>query len=495
MRFILTFLLLIPLLAAGPQGAASPAAPQASPPADKAAAAATKDPLNVWLKNVPPKARSVTSLWPAWIKSSPMPGDGPVPMPADIWSGMADAEAWSKWAAGNVELGKALRAARDTIVLGVPYGDAAVDSAAKAKGLVALPGSAIGEAAFPYLRAVRGYAAYAVLEMRRLGDAGKFEEAFDVGLDGLRVLRGAAEQRMSVEKVVALELLSSSLEAHRVFAADHLGKIAPETLQRVALQGYPFLRPGDGEKLKRLEMPEGDVVVAQSTFAETFGPDGQPEAAAFAERFAANQASDAPLTRFGAAAQWRLIAEMHGSMDASKDRLVSVFDDWWRRWRMPPYDPMNEMPSEFSRLNPVRYATVSLLAGDMERVFRLRMRVTAEVNGTCIALGVCGFHTANKGRWPADLGRIFPQFALRKMNFDPYSRKYGPFEYRDVGDKPQPIDTPWGQVTATGGILWSVGGDHEDGNFAKHDPPDGVGDLVLWPPPRQLAQKAGLLSK
>ena len=494
MRFHLCTILLVAITATAAradQATGASSAPAAAP----AKAAAGKDPLNVWLKNVPPKSRAATFLWPAWIKATPMPGDGAVPMPADIWSGMPDAEAWTKWAAQNGGLTKALQEARPAIVLGVPYGDASADAGAKAKGLVATPGSAIGEAAFPYLRAVRGYAAFAVLEMHRLAAQKKFDEAFTVGIDALRMLRGAAEQRMSMEKAVALELLASSLEAHRVFVADHLGQVPAEVLQRVALKEYPFLRPGDGEKLKRLEMPEGDVIVAEGTFAETFGADGQPAAAAFAERFGAAQAASAPITRFGAAAEWRAIADMHGSMDASKERLVSVFDDWWRRWRMPPYDPMNESPSEYSRLNPVRYAAVSLLAGDIERVFRLRLRVAAEIDGTCVAMGLCGFHAANRGQWPADLGRLFPQFALRKMNMDPYSRKYGSFEYRDVGDKPQPIDTAWGQVMATGCVLWSVGGDHEDGNFAKHDPPDGVGDLVMWPPPRQLAQKAGLLNK
>jgi hypothetical protein len=492
MRRLLSTLLvsvLIPASLAHAVQDAKPAAPAAR------AASGGKDPLNVWLKNVPPAQRAASILWPAWIKAKPMPADGGVPMPADIWSGMPEAEAWSRWAAENGELAKALKEARGAIVLGVPYGNGSTDSAAKAKGLVAEPGSAIGEAAFPYLKAVRGYAAYAVLEMRRLGEQKKFDEAFAVGLDGLRMLRGAAEQRMAIEKAVVLELLVSSLEAHRVFLADHLGQIPAETLQRVALKEYPFLRPGDGEKLKRLEMPEGDVVASEAIFATAFGADGQPVGGVFAERFGSAQAVGSPITRFGAAAYWRSIADLHGSMDASNERMVSVFDDWWRRWRMPPYDPMNETPSEYSRLNPVRYAAVGLLASEMERVFRLRMRASAELNGTCMALGLCGFHAANKGRWPADLGRIFPQFALRKMNMDPYSRKYGTFEYRDIGDKSQAIDTPWGQVTATRGVLWAVGGDHEDGNFAKHDPPDGVGDLVMWPPPRQLAQKAGLLNK
>jgi hypothetical protein len=129
----------------------------------------------------------------------------------------------------------------------------------------------------------------------------------------------------------------------------------------------------------------------------------------------------------------------------------------------------------------------------MQRVFALRMRVIAEIDGTCVSMGLCGFRMENGKQWPRDINQVFPQFALRRMNMDPYSKKYGAFEYRDVGSKPQAIDTAWGQVTATGALLWSLGGDHEDGNTAKHDPPDGVGDIVMWPPPRQLAQKAGLI--
>lgn len=480
--------------AAAPQAPA--AAPSASSKADATPAASesgVNDRLNVWLKNVSVKSRAVTTLWPAWMKASAMPGDGAVPMPADIWSGMADAQAWIDWAAKNPDLSKALNASRDAAVLGVSYGEQGVDAALKAKGLGAFPGSAVGEAAFPYLRAVRGLAAYAVLEMQRLGSQKKFDAAFQVGVDGLRMLRQVAEQRMSTEKVVALELLASSLEAHRVFLADHLDEIPETTLQQFSLKEYPMLKRGENERMRRLEIPEGDRVVVESVLVQAFRADGQPDAAVFAERFGRNQAESAPITRFGAAAQWRSIAALHGSLDASRERLVSVFDDWWRRWRMRFYDPMNEQPSEFSNLNPVRYASVSLLLGDMQRVFALRMRVIAEIDGTCVAMGLCGYRAENGKQWPRDISQVFPQFALRRMNMDPYSKKYGPFEYRDVGAKPQGIDTAWGQVTATGAILWSVGGDHEDGNMAKHDPPDGVGDIVMWPPPRQLAQKAGLV--
>lgn len=451
------------------------------------------DEMNVWLKNVPPAARAASVLWPAWLKASVMP-DGPVPMPADFWSGMDGMKAWTDWASANPGLAKALAKARDAMVLGMTYGPAG-DPGLSAKGLEASPGSAAGEAAFPYLRAVRGYAAYAIVEMRRLGDAGKFDDAFRVGLDGLRMLRRGAEQRVCLEKVVMLELMMSSLEAHRCFVADHLERIPAETLRRVAVEEYPFLRPGDTAKLRRLELPEGDRAVAESIFSRTFDANGRPVPEAFASIFAALQAENAPLSRFGAAAAWRTIAGLHGSRDASSGKLNAVYDDWWRRWRMPPYDDMQEWATEISRMNQVRYASILLVAGDVEPVFALRLRLIAEIDGTCVAMGIAGFRAANGRQWPKDLSRLFPQFAVRKMNMDPYSRRFGPFEYRNTGDTPQPIDTPWGQVLASGSILWSVGGDHVDGSSETHDPPDGKGDIVLWPPPRQLAQKAGLIGK
>jgi hypothetical protein len=275
--------------------------------------------------------------------------------------------------------------------------------------------------------------------------------------------------------------------------ADQIDRMPLAVIQRAALKGYPYVKQGDRDRMARLELPEGDRLVIEERLSAVFKPDGTPDAALFAEKLGALQSHDAPLTRFGAAALWTSVAQGHGSLEASKQRLTDAYDDWWRRWRMRFYDPMNDRPSDFSRMNPMRYAAVTLLAGDLQRAFTLRIRASAELNGTAVAAGLCGFRIDNGKQWPRDLGQIFPLYALKKMDMDPYSRQYGPFQYRDVGDKTQAIDTPWGQVEASGAFMWSLGGDHEDGNFAKHDPPDGFGDIVMWPPPRQLAQKAGLI--
>lgn len=475
-----------------PKTVAIPKATGPEPVAVAPAGESLAGPMNVWLKNVSPRNRSALTLWPVWCSTPALPGGGPAPLPADCWSGMPNRAAWEKWASDSGALSQALRACSDSLVLGQPYGDVVGEATWKAKGLLAMPGSADGEAAYPYLKAVRGIAAYSVIEMQRLGAAGRYDDAFTVGLDGVRMLRQAAEQRTLLEKSVAMELLCSALEAHRCFMAEHLGRMPLAALQSAALRGYPYLKQGDRDRLARLELPEGDRIVIEESLVGIFKPDGTASADLFAERLGAAQAKDAPLTRFGAAALWASTAPMHGSLEASKQRLNDAYDDWWRRWRMRSNDAMMELPTDFSRMNPARYAAVMLLAGDLQRAFELRLRAIAEINGTAVAAGLCGFWTDNGKQWPRDIGQVFPLYAVKKMDLDPYSRQYGPLEYRDVGGRTQAIDTPWGQVEATGAFLWSLGGDHEDGNFAKHDPPDGQGDLLLWPPPRYLAQKAGL---
>ncbi|MFM7809939.1 MAG: hypothetical protein ACKPEA_18725, partial [Planctomycetota bacterium] len=151
-----------PKPAAKPAAPAQPAAkaPPAKPAPAKTAASAEPEPVstaptgesldgaqNVWLKNVSARNRSALTLWPAWCAMPDMPMADRVPMPADVWQGMPDRAAWEKWADAGAGLRKALRASSNALVLGVAYGEQGVDATWKAKGLMALPGSSVGEPA------------------------------------------------------------------------------------------------------------------------------------------------------------------------------------------------------------------------------------------------------------------------------------------------------------------------------------------------------------
>lgn len=100
---------------------------------------------------------------------------------------------------------------------------------------------------------------------------------------------------------------------------------------------------------------------------QLFDAKGQPDAVKMAATMGDLQSRNEPLTRFGAAKRWTQIAEVpHGSFDASRNRLTSIYDDWWRRWRVRYYDTLLDNPTVISRTNKVRYAMVLLMVRDLE---------------------------------------------------------------------------------------------------------------------------------
>ncbi len=450
--------------------------------------------LNMFWKGVSEKNRSANFIFNAWIAATPMPLEI-APTPENIWPGMEGFDNWKKWAQANPALREAILKAQNSFVLGIPYGDVeqGLDAKWKAKGIWARPGSAPGEAAFAYLNSVRGLAAFTVISMYLDADEKKFDPAFDLSLAMLRVLRQVSEQRMEAEKLFGMKMMSRLLEANRVFMAANLDSLPVATLQRVAMKGYPFIKPGDNERLKRLELPEGDRVILTESMQKAFNESGQPDDQYFADQFGAVQSINSPLTRFGAAARWRELGKVHGSLEASQEKLLAIYDDWWRRWRMRFYDPILDVPTQFSKLNQSKYALVTLFVENLQQLFDERLRLIAEIDGTAMSAAICGFYIDSAKQWPRDLASAFPIYGIRRMNFDPFAKDYGNLSYRDLGDKSQALGTQWGQVSVSNAVLWSVGPDHEDDGFDQHDPADGTGDLVLWPPPRFLARQAGLL--
>ncbi|MHC4833158.1 MAG: hypothetical protein ACYTFH_04545 [Planctomycetota bacterium] len=412
-----------------------------------------------------------------------------------VWPGMADWDVVSEWAKANTALGTAILEVQDRLILGLPYGRSAVPSELAEAGL-ATDISVTPEnrtTAFPYLDGIDLMSTWIAAEMYRLAEAGSFDEAFTLGIAGLKVLRQVADRQMFAEKRFAMERMCEALSLQRDMFWRYLDKIPATTYQRLGTKEYPFLRPTDNERLKRLEMPEGDRLVAEAMLGLGFDDNGQPIDERFEEIFAEIQSSEKPLTRFGAAKRWRAIAAVHGSLDASKERLEDIYDDWWRRWRMRQYDPMQDLDTELSRTNEIRYAAVVLSILDIQSLFPLRNRLIAEINGTVLSAGLCGYNRSF-GVWPDLPAKYYAVFAPKRFDFDPYDKTYGDFVYSYLGSDRKPIDTPWGRVWATGCVLYALGDDHTDDGFTDHDPTGETGDFVLWPPTRALARDEGLLN-
>jgi hypothetical protein len=422
--------------------------------------------------------------------------EAPAPIGADfdvtgIWPGMEGWSDWAAWAEKNQAMGKALIANQEKLAFAMPYGEDKVDQAMRSKGFATtLDLETEGKKVrFGYFKALTAINAYVVADMYRLGEAGKFDEAFALGIAQIKLMRQVADQTMLEEKLFGLDAMSTGLSLHRDFAFTYMDKIPAATMQRVATKEYPLIRPQDGnQRLRRLEMPEGDRFVAEGILERCFDDRGQPSEALFAEVFAGLQSQDAPLTRFGAARRWAKIATLHGSLDASTKKLNEVYDDWWRRWRFRPYDPSTLVPTELSRLNGIRYAAVLLAVLDIEDAFKARLRVAADLNGTATAMALVACRRGT-GAWPDDIEKAFPIYGLKKSNFDPYDTEFGELIFRNTGSERR-VETQTGTVSIDGPMIFSRGSNNQDDGAQTSDPTADAYDVLYWPPLRAVARSS-----
>jgi len=306
------------------------------------------------------------------------------------------------------------------------------------------------------------------------------------------VLRQFCDREFLVEKLHAIELLSDAMSNMRDMFYSYQDKISADQFAHMALLEIPFLRPDRS----RLQMPEADRIVAEYMIKDLFNEKtGQSDPDKFTAAFAAIQSKDAPMTRWGAAKRWRNIASIHDSRDNSLARLKLIYDDWWRRWRIDAYDGILAIPTQFERTNKIRYAAVIFSIQDIERLFAIRNQLIAEVNGTALAAGICGYKR-KFGTYPDQLEKTYTEFDRGRNDSDPYDKELRPFKYR-VLSKKQSVEPPPPQgrlwIEAGEALLYSLGQDHVDALAAKHTDDGAAGDIMLWPPIKALSRAQGQL--
>jgi hypothetical protein len=344
---------------------------------------------------------------------------------------------------------------------------------------------------FPYLEHVDVIAAWATAEVYRLMEAGQIEKGLALAMAHLGVLRHFCDRDFLEEKWYFIRLLGLALRNLRDVFHLYLDRIPRSRYFDLAWWEIPFLRPDRS----RLLMPEADRIVAEALIQEVFDTKtGEPDGERFARTFAAIQAEDKPLTRFGAARRWRMISEVHGSLDASQKRLELVYDDWWRRWRIQEYDPILEIPTQFDRTNRIRYAAVLYSMRSIEDLFQLRNQLIAEVNGTAVAAGICAYRQ-EFGTYPNQNTKIL-QFVRRLSDTDPYDLDLGRFKFRMLEGR-ESVDTEAGRFWVEPGevLLYSVGQNHEDERPEPlvHSDDGFSGNILIWPPVKALQRKSGLI--
>lgn len=435
-------------------------------------------------------------LFEAYLDMTDCPREiGPDFGQVDIWPGMDGWGPIEDWAERNKDVAQALQAATAKTIIGLPYGEDEVDSRHRDAGLfarVSIEEGADVDISFPYLQAFRTFAAFTAAEMYRRFEAGEWTEGFDVALANARVLRQLCDRQMLGEKAEAMLMLAEAMSVMRDAMWTYVGKMPEAELQRVSTKELPFLMVADAERLKRLQLPEGDALVVQSILDEVFGGMGSPDPQRLGEVFGAMQADESPLTQFGATKRWEKIAEFHGSLEASQQKLVDVYDDWWRRWRIRPYDPIQEVPSEFSRLNEVRYAIIAESIADLQDLFDLRLQLIAEINGTIMGAGLCGYR-AKYGNWPRDREQAYVTFIPKRFDFDPFDKQYGRFLFDYLGSSRRAVDTDYGRIYVDECVVYARGADLENSDFEEATLDGSTGDMILWPPLRALAREQDLI--
>ena len=207
---------------------------------EKALARSLSTPFDV----IAAKNRSYVTIFDAILKATPPPAPvGSAFNVETIWPGMTGWSKVSEWAKANPGLGEALIKAQDGVALAMPYGSAIDPKYTEAGLCVRLgDGHSMASIEYAYLDKMMMLATWSVAEMYRLGEEGKFDEAFKIAIANLRVLRQASDQRTIREKTFFMELLAECLSVNRDFMWTYLDKITAKQFQEAGLRGYAFLR-------------------------------------------------------------------------------------------------------------------------------------------------------------------------------------------------------------------------------------------------------------
>ena len=440
-------------------------------------------------------AKSWQVVFDAWLETSPPPR----PISGDfnfitIHNRMDGWDEVKAWAESNGPLADAIIAGAGRTLFGLPYGEDEVAARYREAGISAnvAEGGDLRVVRFPWLDQMNGVIAFATAEIYRRLEVGQVQEGLDLAVATTFLLRQCCDREFRDEQYYMISMLSGHLENLRDVFHVFFEQISSDQFADIARNELPFLRPDRG----RLLMPEGDKVVARALLESVFDETGQPIREEFGDTFSRIQAQEEPLTLFGAARRWRIIADVHDSLESSLERLDLVYDDWWRRWRIEEYDPILSIPTQWVRTNEVRYAAVLYSIADVQELFPVRDYLVAATNGTIMAAGICS-HRRRLGEYPRGIEQLYALAIRSRDDRDPYDPGFAPFKYR-VASSSTPIDTAFGrlEVPRGTGILWSLGPDREDNRGARHsavaeDAPE-ESDIVFWPPIKALQREQGL---
>ncbi|MCH2137654.1 MAG: hypothetical protein MK074_01200 [Phycisphaerales bacterium] len=432
-------------------------------------------------------------LGAAAIGLSAMPDEVAALHLSDLRPGEPGWDAAVAWAQAHADVEAAIKTAAERRFIGLPYGvDAVPEEFQNAGFSVGLPDLETSVSpTFNWLTHLVRIDAWAQVEAWRRIEAGDGDGAVDLMVNNIKMLRKASDRGFLVEKQVAISLMLEAIVSLREMLFEHLDDLSAERLQALSKDELGKIRVDRD----RLLLPEHDRFVHQALIDQAFDHStGKVEAESFRKRFTQMQGEVSPIGFAGIDSRWRNLAEWQASLEASREQLDNLYDDWWRRWRVRSGTDLAVMilaePPYAERLNAVRYAGILSTLGDMDRLFADRNRLITELDATCVAAGLASYRRT-RGVYPVSTRMAWGIDIPRYKDVDPFSTENYTFIYF-VPETDWTLDIGADEVVipAGTGVLYSRGRDGFD-NSAKRHTVDGFdGDLIIWPPPTSLDKKA-----
>jgi hypothetical protein len=404
----------------------------------------------------------------------------------DIRPGIAGWDQAKAWAQANPDVEAAIKIGAERTFIGLPYGIDAVPESFQTGGFsVELPDlqNTISPT-FGWLTHLERLAVWSKVEAWRRFESGEADAGIDLMVQDIGMLRKAADRGFLAEKHTAIKLMLDAIQSLREMLYLHLEEVSADRLRKIGRGELDMIRVDRD----RLLLPELDRYVHQALVDESFDHrTGKVDEDAFRRRFTRLQGETSPVGYAGIDSRWRNLAEYQASLEASREQLDNLYDDWWRRWRVRNGTELATMilaePPYAERLNAVRYAGILSTLGNMDDLFADRDRLVTELDATTIAAGIAAYRRL-RGAYPRFARMAYGIDVPRHKDFDRFSTDNLPFVYF-MPDQDWTLNVGTGQVVipAGTGVLYSRGRDGIDNQGMRHSIDGYDGDLIIWPPP------------
>ncbi|HVZ95131.1 MAG TPA: hypothetical protein VG797_11545 [Phycisphaerales bacterium] len=286
----------------------------------------------------------------------------------------------------------------------------------------------LAAAKFNYLKTLDEMGKLITIEAARRASSDNAKGSLELLTQWLRFSRMMADREFRAEKEWAFRTMLRAAERIRDLLYQNDQPFTPEMLidTNKEIAERKLL-------LHRIKFPEGDRIAAQQLIVRTILERGGPNPDTFAATLARLGSADRPLMLFGEAAYWGQVEANHAGWFDTRDELERVHGDWKKRWDLDdPHDMMMRLPTDFSRMDKVRYSLIDLVGHDLGGLIRARELLYLELSGTRMAVAVVGFKLA-QSQWPPNIKAVQPKFIpeneLDIYNFNASKNQFLEFRY------------------------------------------------------------------